>query len=69
MDETKMARCMRLAAVQTLFRQGFLDKEGAKDSLMGNLNPDDNRTYYDDSSLFNDEEKFMELMEQAKGSL
>lgn len=46
---TAMARKLRLAVIQNVYRQGFLSEEHAKELLSGPLMPGDDATVYDDS--------------------
>lgn len=60
-DITILARQLRLATVQNLYRQGLLTEEGAKEVLAGPLTPEDLTTVYDDSGLLNDSEGLLKI--------
>ena len=49
MDELEKARQLRLAVVQNVYDQNLISEHEARSLLDGNLVPEDNTTYFDDS--------------------
>lgn len=52
MNEDRMnARKARFLFTQAMYMNGVIDIVGAKDCLKGNLTPEDNSTFVDDSKI------------------
>lgn len=51
---TKLARALRLGVTHTLWCQGALSEEDAREVLAGRLSPEDPNSVYDDSALLDD---------------
>lgn len=54
MSQMILARQLRLAVITNLFKQDELTTNEAKELLAGNLDPDDDSTFCDDSGLLGD---------------